>query len=188
MLPFVLTIQDLIKKEIIIATGMVWPVISNKWEAPSVSSIKCLDVPTVFPGVGNNKGVSRHPRLETEPEWQYAVIHTLDVRSQGKQLVLFSWESIRTWGKTKVTGFVRNLTLSVLLYFQILTSLTSNKKITGENQNSWLGTYNNTNLILKTTEWMIYKVPSLYYLHHFPPLAAVFLLGTSWITLQIVAF
>ena len=64
----------------------------------------------------------------------------------------------------------------------------SNKRITGANQNSRLGTYNNTNLILKTTGWMIYKVPSLYYLHHFPPLAAVFLLGTSWITLKIVAF
>ena len=28
----------------------------------------------------------------------------------------------------------------------------SNKRITGANQNSRLGTYNNTNLILKTTE------------------------------------
>ena len=64
----------------------------------------------------------------------------------------------------------------------------SNKRITGANQNSRLGTYSNTNVILKTTEWMICKVPSLYYLHHFPPLAAVFLLGTSWITLKIVAF
>ena len=33
----------------------------------------------------------------------------------------------------------------------------SNYRITRANQNSWLGTYNNTNLILKTTEWMIYK-------------------------------
>ena len=32
----------------------------------------------------------------------------------------------------------------------------SNKRITGANQNSRLGSYNNTNLILKTTEWMIY--------------------------------
>ena len=48
--------------------------------------------------------------------------------------------------------------------------------ITGANQNSQLGTYKNTNLILKTTEWMIYKVLSLYYLHLFPPLAAVSLL------------
>ena len=68
MLPFVLTIQDLIKKEIIIATGMVWPVSSDKWEVPSVSSLKCLDVPTVFPGVGSNEGASSHARLETEPK------------------------------------------------------------------------------------------------------------------------
>ena len=31
----------------------------------------------------------------------------------------------------------------------------SNKRITEANQNSRLGTYKNTNLILKTTEWMI---------------------------------
>ena len=60
--------SDLIKKEIIIATGMVWPVSSDKWEVPSVSSLKCLDVPTVFPGVGSNEGASSHPRLETEPK------------------------------------------------------------------------------------------------------------------------
>ena len=53
----------------------------------------------------------------------------------------------------------------------------SNKRITGVSQNSRLGTYNNTNLILKTTERMIYKVLFLYYLHLFPPLAAVSLLG-----------
>ena len=52
----------------------------------------------------------------------------------------------------------------------------SNKRITGANQNSLLGTYNNTNFILKTTEWMIYKVLSLYYLHLLPPLAAASLL------------
>ena len=55
-----------------------------------------------------------------------------------------------------------------------------NKRITGANQNSRLGTYKNTNLILKTTEWMIYKVLSSYYLHLFPPLAPVYLLGLLW--------
>ena len=35
---------------------------------------------------------------------------------------------------------------------------------------------------------MIYEVLSLYYLHHFPALAAVFPLGTSGITLKIVGF
>ena len=59
----------------------------------------------------------------------------------------------------------------------------SNKRITGANQNNWLSIYNNTNLILKTAEWMMYKVLSLYYRHLFPPLASVFLLGTSGIKL-----
>ena len=64
--------------------------------------------------------------------------------------------NIRTLGKTKLTGFPRYLTLSVLLYFQTFTStyFNSNKRIrfSGANQNSRLGTYKNTNLILKTTE------------------------------------
>ena len=53
----------------------------------------------------------------------------------------------------------------------------SNKRITRANQNSRLGTYNNTNLIPKTTEWMIYEVLSLYCLHLFALLAAISLLG-----------
>ena len=53
----------------------------------------------------------------------------------------------------------------------------SDKRITQADQNSRLGSCKNTNLILKTTEWMIYKVLSLYYLHLFPPLAAVSLQG-----------
>ena len=56
----------------------------------------------------------------------------------------------------------------------------SNKRIARANHNSRLGNYNNTNLILKTTEWMIYKVFSLYYLHHFTPLAAVSFSGNFW--------
>ena len=61
----------------------------------------------------------------------------------------------------------------IFLVFQF----NSNKRITAVNQNSRLGTYKKTNLILKTTEQMIYKVLSLYYLHRFPPTAAVSLLG-----------
>ena len=53
----------------------------------------------------------------------------------------------------------------------------SNKRITGANQNSRLGTYSNTKLILKTRLNMIYKVLSLYYMHLFRPQAAVSLLG-----------
>ena len=46
----------------------------------------------------------------------------------------------------------------------------SNKRITGANQNSRLGTYSNTNLILKTTEWMIYKQK------YFPYIICIFFL------------
>ena len=41
----------------------------------------------------------------------------------------------------------------------------SNKRITGANQNSGLVTYNNTNLILKTTEWMIPYIIGIFFLH-----------------------
>ena len=61
-----------------------------------------------------------------------------------------------------------------------------NKRITGANQNNRLGSYKNTNLILKTTEWMIYKVLSLYYLHlSFSSTSCCF---SSGMTLKIVAF
>ena len=83
---------------------------------------------------------------------------------------------IRTRGRTKLTGFPEGPDIKCFVIFLDF-HFNSNKRITGENQNSRLGTYNNTNLILKTTEWMIYKVLSLYYLHLFPPLAAVSLLG-----------
>ena len=53
--------------------------------------------------------------------------------------------NIRTRGKTKLTGFPRDLKF---LDFHF----NSKKRITGANQNSRLGTYKNTNLILKTTE------------------------------------
>ena len=49
-------------------------------------------------------------------------------------------------------------------YFKTFTSTYYNsnkrKRLTGVNQNSLLNTYKNTNLILKTTERMIYKVLS----------------------------
>ena len=77
------------------------------------------------------------------------------------------------------TGFPIDLTLSVLLCFYTCnsTNFKSDKRIrfSGANQNSRLGTYNNTILIFKTTEWMIHKVLSLYYLHLFPPLTAFLL-------------
>ena len=87
-------------------------------------------------------------------KWQERY-YTLNVRSRGKRLVLFSRESWFRLGKHQ-------------------------DSITGANQNSRLVTYKNANLTLKTTEWMIYKVLSLYYLHLFPPLAAVSLLWKLW--------
>ena len=42
----------------------------------------------------------------------------------------------------------------------------SNKRITGANQNSGLDTYNSTNLILKTTEWMIPYNIGICFLHY----------------------
>ena len=53
------------------------------------------------------------------------------------------------------------------------------------NQTSRLGTYNKTNLILKTTEWLIYRVLSLYIICIFSSTSCCFFSG---ITLKIVAF
>ena len=61
----------------------------------------------------------------------------------------------------------------------------SNKRITGANQNSRLGTYNNTNLILKTTEWMIYESTFLILSASFSSTSCCF---SSGMTLKIVAF
>ena len=106
---------------------------------------------------------------------------TLNVRSRGKQLVLFSRESWcflrRSQGKhqdsreSKTNWFPERPDITCFVIF-LAFHFNSNKRITGANQNSRLSTqYNNTNSILKTTEWMIYKVLFLYYRHLFPPLA-----------------
>ena len=123
-------------------------------------------------------------RLSRRKAW--VEYYTLNVRCRGKQLVLFSRESWcfprRSRGKhhdskeNKTNCFPEGPDIKCFVVFLDF-HFNSNKRITGANQNSRLGTYNNTNLILKTTEWMIYKVLSLYYLHLFPPLAAVSLLG-----------
>ena len=117
--------------------------------------------------------------------------YTLNVRSQWKQLVVFSQESWcfpwRNWGKhqdsreNKTNWFPKGPDIK---HFVSRLSLQQQQKITGVNQNSRRGTYNNTNLILKATQWMIYKVLSSYYLHLFPPVAGCF---SSGITFKIVA-
>ena len=112
--------------------------------------------------------------------------YTLNIRSRGKQLVLFSRESWcfprRSRGKhqdsreNKTNWFPEGPDIKCFVIFLDF-HFNSNKRITGAYQNSRLGTYNNTNIILKTTEWMIYKVLSLYHLHFFSLLVAVSLLG-----------
>ena len=101
--------------------------------------------------------------------------YRLNVRSRRKQLVLFSLESWclpRSTSSRKTNWFPEGPDIKCFAIFLDF-HFNSNKRITGANQNSRLGTYNNTNLILKTTEWMIYKVLSLYYQRLFPSLAAV---------------
>ena len=70
--------------------------------------------------------------------------------NKNKPRLLKHFFAIRTRGKTKLTGFPRDPTLSVLIYHDF--HYNSNKKKTGANQNSPFHTYNNTNLILKTTK------------------------------------
>ena len=108
------------------------------------------------------------------------------VRSQGKQLVLFSQESWcflrRSWGKhqdsreNKTNWFPEGPDVKCFVIFLDF-HVNSNKRLTWANQNSRLCSYKNTNLILKTTEWMIYKYFLYYYLHLFPPQATLSLLG-----------
>ena len=110
--------------------------------------------------------------------------YTLNVRSRGKQLGLFSRKSWcfprRSRGnhqdsrENKTNWFPEGPDIKCFVIFLDF-HFNSNKRITGANQSSRLGTYKNTNLNLKTTEWMIYKVLS-YHLHLFPALAAVSLL------------
>ena len=69
----------------------------------------------------------------------------------------------------------------------------SNKRITGANENEPKQStrYLQQHKFNSENHWMNdlqTKVLSLYHMHFFPPLAAVFLLGTSGITLKIVAF
>ena len=145
--------------------------------------------------VKNDKLVSPVNIIVREEIVDQAIKHyALSVRSWGKQLVLFSRESWcfprrsrgkhQTQGKTKVNWFPEGPEIKCFVIFLDF-NFNSNKRITGANQNNPLDTYNNTNLILKTTKWKIYKVLSLRYLQLFPPLAAVSLLG---LTLKIIAF
>ena len=97
--------------------------------------------------------------------------YTLNVRSRGKQLVLFSQRVLMFPETTsrETNWFPEGPDIKcfvILLDFHF----NSNKRITGANQNSRLGTYNNTNLILKSTEWIIYKQK------YFPHIICIFFL------------
>ena len=84
--------------------------------------------------------------------------------------------NIRTRGKTK-------LQLPEIKCFVIFLEFHFNSNTTGANQNRRLGTYKNTILIFKTTEWMIYKV--LILSASFSSTSCCF---SSGITLKIVTF
>ena len=103
------------------------------------------------------------------------------MRSRGKQLVLFSRESWcfprQILGKhqhsreNKTNWFPEGREIKCFVIFldfhcNILQQPQKNT-LSGANQNSGLVAYKNTNLILKTTEWMVYKVVSLF--TFFPP-------------------
>ena len=95
--------------------------------------------------------------------------YTLNVWSRGKQLNLF--EKHQDLRENKTFWFPKRPDIKCFVKFVVF-HFNSNKRITGVNQNSWLGTYNNQHnfIILQTTEWMIY-------LHLFSLQAAVSLLG-----------
>ena len=107
------------------------------------------------------------------------IIIRLNVTSQRKQLVLFFRESWcfprRSRGKhqdsreNKTNWFLEGPNIKCFVIFLDF-DFNSNKRITEANQNSRLGTYNNTNLLPKTTEWMIYKQK------YFPYIICIFFL------------
>ena len=66
-------------------------------------------------------------------------------RSRGKH---------QDWRENKTNWFPEEPGIKCFVTF-LAFHFNSNERITGANQNSLLGTYDNTNLILKTTEWMI---------------------------------
>ena len=102
---------------------------------------------------------------------------TLNVRSRGKKFCFPESPDvgkIRTRGKAKLTGFQRDLALSVLL---IISRLSLQHTSTATKEYASPERIKTVDSLLISPHGMIYKVLSLYYLHLFPPLAAVSLLG-----------
>ena len=166
-------------------------ILCGKWIVQRIEHHFVLTGICVFYVKGKIKMTSLFHRLIVQTVLEEIVdqaikYYTLNVRSRGKQLVLFSWESWcfprRSRGKhqdsreNKTNWFPEGPDIKCFVIFLDF-HFNSNKRITGANQNSPLDTCNNTNLILKTTKWRIYKVLSLHYLQLFPAQAAVSLQG-----------
>ena len=105
--------------------------------------------------------------------WKYFFLALLPIRNNASIRIVLG--NIRS-RENKTNWFPEGLDVKCFVIFLDF-HFNSNKRITRANQNSRLGIYNNTNLIPKTTEWMIYEVLSLYCLHLFALLAAISLLG-----------
>ena len=115
------------------------------------------------------------------------IYYILNVRSRGKQLVLFSRESTPGLeGKQNklANWFPEGPDIKCFVIFLDF-HFNTNKRITGANQNSRFSTYKNTNIILKTTEWMIYKSTFRIVSASFSSTSCCFSSGK---TLKIVAF
>ena len=95
--------------------------------------------------------------------------YTLNVRSRGKQFCFP--ESHQDSRENKTNWFPEGPDIKCFVIFLDF-HFNSNKRITGENQNSRLGTYNNTNLILKT----LLKPPSERLKNYFPYIICIFFL------------
>ena len=90
------------------------------------------------------------------------------MRSRGKELVLFSWESWCSSRENKTNWFPEGPDIKLFVIFLDF-HFNSNKRITWANQNSRLGTYNNTILFLKPlNEWFAKYFPYISYIffHH----------------------
>ena len=99
----------------------------------------------------------RHARSFKKSSPEKWIIYTyINVRSRGKQ---FCFPENQTSGleENKINWFPKGLDIKCFVIFLDF-HFSSNKRITGANQNSPLGNYNNTNLILKTTEYLPYII------------------------------
>ena len=132
-----------------------------------------------MPNISTNHAITYTKTLDPETIPCWAAHYTLNVRSRGKKFCFTenpSWcfprrsqGNPQDWRKNKTNWFPEGPDIECFVIFLDF-HFNSNKRITGANQNSRVGTYNNTNLILQTTEWMIYKQK------YFPYIICIFFL------------